>query len=136
MLTSQFNRASLLFSFLFCFLPMASQGRSHVFFCYINRNALVECRSFKKSALSRNLGISLVIVRVKWCATRSVGCFGGCSVHKNCRGTATDDCLKSLVPDRSGWWMLWYRGWIRTVVDLVCLDPCCSIASDIWGPLM
>ena len=87
------------------------------------------------SALSRNLGISLVIVRVKWCGTRS-GCFGGCSVHKRCRGTATDDCLKSLVPDRSGWWMLWYRGWIRTVVDLVCLDPCCSIASDIWGPLM
>jgi len=34
--------------FSFCFLPMASQGCSFVFFCYIIRNALVECRSFKK----------------------------------------------------------------------------------------
>jgi hypothetical protein len=47
-------------------------------------------------------------------------------------GTVADDCLKSLVLDRSGWWMPWYRGWIRTIVDLVCLAGC----SDTWGPLM
>ena len=39
--------------FSFCFLPMASQGRSLIFFYYINRNALVECRSFKKKSCKR-----------------------------------------------------------------------------------
>ena len=54
---------------------------------------------------------------------------------KRRRGIATHDYLKSLFLDRSGWWVLWYRGWTRTVVDLVCLAGC-SIASDILGPLV
>ena len=38
------------FFFSFCYLVMAFQGRNLVFFCYINRNALIECRSFKKTS--------------------------------------------------------------------------------------
>ena len=50
-LMSQSNPPMLLSCFFFFFLVMASQNYTLIFFCYINRNALVECRSFKKNEL-------------------------------------------------------------------------------------
>ena len=48
-LISQSNPSALLSCFFFFFLVMASQGYTLIFFCYINRNIIVECCSFKKN---------------------------------------------------------------------------------------
>jgi hypothetical protein len=55
--------AGVLFSFLFfsslC-LVLTFQGHNLVFLCYINRNTLVECRSFKKKRVIRTNSSSVV----------------------------------------------------------------------------